>query len=156
MEPWYEGSTRAPHVFLTGFGPWGGKVLQGSTGFHKGPPRWFHHFYRFRKGCSTKVFTRFCTGFHEAEVRFYKAPQFHKGSTNLLWREAMRRAPSESQWSSQLRAQEIALLMGGTLSKTERFQDTAQNNRCPKVCGLGQTFSLGHLKKWFSRHGPTQ
>ena len=53
-------------------------------------------------------------------------------------------------------AQEIALLMGGTLSKTERFQDTDQNNRCPKEWGLGQTTSLGHLKKWFSRHGPKQ
>ena len=130
MEPWYEGSTRAPHVFffLTGFGPWGGKVLQGSTGFHKGPPRWFHHFYRFRKGCSTKVFTRFCTGFHEAEVRFYKAPQFHKGSTNLLWREAMRRAPSEKPVEQSIE---------GSGDRLAHGRNTKQNRA-------------------FSRHGPKQ
>ena len=100
-------------------------MRQGSTGF--------------RKGCSTRVpfHTGFHEeGFHEAEVRFHKAPQFHKGSINVLQRFhkgsticcggkqcVVRRL--KSQRSSKLRAQEIVLLMGGTLSKTENVQDTA-------------------------------
>ena len=77
MEPWYEGSTRAPGW------PWGGKGLQGSTGFHKGPPRLVSPLLQVPQGLFYKGFQKvlqaFCTGLHEAEVTFYKAPQgLHK------------------------------------------------------------------------------
>ena len=81
---------------------------------------------KFHQGC-----TRFCKMVRRGpDTGLYRVPQgSHKGSTRLhkvsqgfhkcSGKQCVVRPPSEKPSESKLRAQQIALLMGGTLSKAE-------------------------------------